>query len=80
MLNYVRQVQQTSGLGSAPTFESVKQTITIDGEWNLISISIEENYSVLYGGISAGCSGTLTSYYYLNQPELIDFPDLPIEL
>ena len=80
VLNYVRQVQQTSGLGSAPTFESVKQTITIDGEWNLISISIEERYSVLYGGISAGCSGTLTSYYYLNQPELIDFPDLPIEL
>lgn len=80
VLNYVRQVQQTSGLGSAPTFESVKQTITIDGEWNLVSISITEKYSVLYGGISAGCTGTLTSYYYLNQPELIDFPDLPIEL
>ena len=80
VLNYVRQVQQTSGLDYPPTFSSISQTITIDGEWNLVCISITEKYSVLYGGISAGCTGTLTSYYYLNQPELIDFPDLPIEL
>lgn len=80
VLNYVKQVQQTSGLDSAPTFSSISQTITIDSEWNLISISIEESYSLMYGPAAASCEGTLNSIYYLNQPELIDFPDLPIEL
>ncbi len=80
VLNYVKQVQQTSGLDSAPTFSSISQTITIDSEWNLVSISIEESYSLMYGPAAASCEGTLNSIYYLNQPELIDFPDLPIEL
>lgn len=73
VLRYVRQVKQTSGLSSLPSFSAVSQTITIDENWNLISISIEESYSVIYG-VSASCKGSLTSYYYFNDPSLIDFP------
>lgn len=74
VLRYVRQVQQTSGLSSLPTFSSVSQTITIDENWNLISISIEEEYSVIYG-VSASCSGNLTSYYDfgMSEEEIKDF-------
>ena len=74
VLRYVRQVQQTSGLSSLPTFSSVSQTITIDENWNLISISIEEKYSVIYG-VSASCSGNLTSYYDfgMSEEEIKDF-------
>lgn len=79
VLRYAKQVEQTSGLSLPPTFSSVSQTIVIDENWNLISISIEEYYSVMYG-VSASCSGNLTSYYYFDEDAEIDFPVNPSEI
>ncbi len=66
VLKYVRQVKQTSGLSGYPEFSSVEQTITIDENWNIISIDVKESYSVVAFGIPAKCTGTLTTYYYFN--------------
>lgn len=71
VLRYARQVQQTSGLSRPPEFDSVTQTITIDGDWNIISLDIRETYSVVVMGVPADCVGTLTTYYYFNVDDVV---------
>ena len=58
MLNYAKQVKRTGGLGGYPEFEDLTITIVIDGDWNLLSFGIKENYSAIKG-IRASCSGVL---------------------
>ena len=74
VLRYAKQVQQTSGLESPPSFSSLSQNVTIDEDWNFITISVEEHYSV-FMVMSVGCVGTLTSHFTFNDPEAVDFPD-----
>ena len=76
VLRYARQVRQTSGLSSYPEFNSVTQTITIDGDWNLISIDVRETYKVVAFGVPASCTGTLLSVFDFS-PEELTFPILP---
>ncbi len=71
VLRYARQVRQTSGLSSYPEFDTVTQTITIDGDWNLVSIDVHETYSVVAFGIPASCTGTLLTYYYFNVDDVV---------
>ena len=76
VLRYARQVRQTSGLSTYPEFNSVTQTITIDGDWNLISIDVRETYKVVAFGVPASCTGTLLSVFDFS-PEELTFPILP---
>lgn len=71
VLRYARQVKQTSGLSSYPEFNTVTQTITIDENWNLVSIDVHETYSVVAFGIPASCSGTLLTYYEFNVDDVV---------
>ncbi len=66
VLNYVRQVKRTGGLGALPEFQSVKQTITIDENWNIVRIDVEEKYSAVAFGMKVSCSGTLRMDYTFN--------------
>lgn len=59
VIRYARQVKKTGGLGSYPEFSRVTQTITIDNNWNLVSIDIEESYSAIAYGMKVGCSAHL---------------------
>ena len=65
VLNYARQVKRTGGLGSYPEFSNIEFTVVIDGDWNLRSFSIKENYSAVKG-IKARCAGTLDYTVTLN--------------
>lgn len=67
VINYVKQVKFTGGLQSYPKFNKISQTITIDGEWNLVSIEINDQYDAVVG-IKASCTGYLKNYYTFNQP------------
>lgn len=71
VLRYARQIRQTSGLSSYPEFDTVTQTITIDGDWNLVSIDVHETYSVVAFGIPASCTGTLLTYYEFNVDDVV---------
>lgn len=71
VLQYARQVKQTSGLSTYPEFESVTQTITIDENWNLVSIDVHETYRVVAFGIPANCTGSLLTYYYFNVDDVV---------
>lgn len=69
VLYYVRQVKATGGLGEYPKFYSIEQTITIDKDWNLVSIEIKDKYDAIVG-IKASCTGYLKNYYTFNDPSL----------
>lgn len=75
VLRYVRQVRETGGLGAYPIFHSIIQTITIDEDWNLVSIKIKDNYDAIVG-FKVQCSGYLDTYYSFNKSD-IQMPDLP---
>ena len=66
VLRYAKQMKKTGGLGSYPEFEYVKQVITIDKDWNFISIDIKEQYSAVAFGMKVGCSGTLFNEFTFN--------------
>ncbi len=63
VMNYVKQMKRTSGLSSYPKFESVVLTFTIDEDYNFIEITAEESYTVVYFGVPAFCSGSLTQRF-----------------
>ncbi len=62
-LNYIEQIKYTSSLSSYPEFESILQTITIDSDWNFVSIDTEEHYSIVAYGMRNTCTGTLLSTF-----------------
>ena len=62
-LNYIEQIKYTSSLSSYPEFTSIQQTITIDSNWNFVSIEVLEKYSIVAYGMRNSCTGTLTSTF-----------------
>lgn len=66
VIRYARQVKKTGGLGSYPEFSKITQTITIDKNWNLVSIDVKEEYSAVAFGMKVGCSGSLLSMFSFN--------------
>lgn len=62
-LNYIEQIKYTSNLSSYPEFTSIQQTITIDSNWNFVSIEVLENYSIVAYGMRNSCTGTLLSTF-----------------
>lgn len=69
VLYYVNQVKATGGLQAYPKFHKITQTITIDGDWNLVSIEVKDSYDAIVG-IKASCKGVLKTYYTFNQPDI----------
>ena len=59
VLNYYKQVKRSGGLEADPVFTSIVQTITIDENWNFISIDTEEKYTAVKFSMGAKCTGTL---------------------
>lgn len=72
VLNYAKQVRQTSGLDGLPDFTAVKIRIVMNKDWDMVQMEIEEKYSVVYG-VRAKCTGTLTLDFEFNVDD-IDFP------
>lgn len=68
VLNYIKQVKQTSGLASYPEFSDVTYTVIMDEDWNLQRTEVVENYSIVYGPLKPGCRGTLNTNYEINIP------------
>lgn len=66
VIRYARQVKKTGGLGSYPEFSKITQTITIDKNWNFISIDVREEYSAVAFGMKVGCSGSLLNIFSFN--------------
>jgi hypothetical protein len=67
VIRYVRQVKKTGGLGSYPTFSSITQKITIDANWNFVSIDIHESYSAVAYGLPTSCEGSLLNEFKFNE-------------
>lgn len=67
VLNYIKQIKYTSSLSSYPEFYSIKQTITIDSNWNFVSIECVENYSIVAFGMKNNCTGTLLNNFYFDR-------------
>lgn len=68
VINYVKQVKQTSGLNDFPEFNNISITIVLDENWNLCKFNSEENYSVRYGMFNPKCKGTLNLNFTINDP------------
>lgn len=62
---YVKQMKQISGLSSAPVFEEIQLTFILDKDYNFISISSYEKYTMRVG-ISVACEGTLDINFTYN--------------
>lgn len=73
VLNYAKQVRQTSGLDGTPDFTSVKIKVVMNEDWDMVQMQIEEKYSVVYG-VRAKCTGTLTLDFEFN----VDDIELPV--
>ena len=67
VLNYIKQMKYTSALSAYPEFESIKQLVTIDENWNFVSIDCIEEYSIVAFGMRNNCTGTLLNYFYFNK-------------
>jgi len=67
VLNYIKQIKYTSSLSAYPEFYSIKQTITIDSNWNFVSIDCIENYSIVAFGMKNNCTGTLLNNFYFDR-------------
>ena len=72
VLNYINQIKYTSNLSSYPEFSSIKQVVTIDENWNFVSICSTEIYSIVAFGMKNSCTGTLDNYFYFDQDVLIE--------
>ena len=59
---YVKQIAQMSGV-TVTDFNFCTITFSIDENYRLLSISVEEEYSVIYGIIPVVCSGNLTQTF-----------------
>lgn len=70
-LYYRNEVRTLAGADQNPKFYSVTLTITIDKEWNPISVRTVENYDIAIPVLGAmNCTGTLTEYFtQINDPE-----------
>lgn len=68
VINYVKQVKQTSGLNDFPEFSNISITIVLDENWNLCKFNAEENYRVVYGMLKPSCKGTLNLDFTINEP------------
>jgi hypothetical protein len=66
VLLYYRQVKRSGDLEADPEFYSIKQTITIDENWNLVCIDSIESYKAVKFAMGNSCTGTLTTYYNFN--------------
>lgn len=69
-INYTKQVRKNGGLGSYPEFTNITLTVTIDSNWNFISIQAKEYYSAIAYGMKVGCDSSLT-YDYTFDSEII---------
>ena len=72
VLNYINQIKYTSNLSSYPEFSSITQVVTIDENWNFVSICSTEIYSIVAFGMKNSCTGTLDNYFYFDQDVLIE--------
>lgn len=68
VVNYVKQVKQTSGLSDYPTFDDITLNFTLDEDWNFVTFNLVENYRVPYGGLKPKCKGTLNYTFEINVP------------
>lgn len=68
VINYVKQVKQTSGLNNFPEFNNISITIVLDENWNLCKFNSKENYRVVYGMLKPSCKGTLNLDFTINDP------------
>lgn len=66
VIRYARQVKKTGELGSYPEFSKITQTITIDKNWNFISVDVKEEYSALKYAMKVSCSGSLLNIFSFN--------------
>lgn len=72
VLNYINQIKYTSNLSSYPEFSSITQVVTIDENWNFVSICSTEVYSIVAFGMKNSCTGTLDNYFYFDQDVLVE--------
>lgn len=68
VVNYIKQVKQTSGLSDYPTFNDITIDVVIDENWNFVKFNIVENYRVVYSGLKPKCKGVLNIDFTVNQP------------
>lgn len=72
VLNYINQIKYTSNLSSYPEFSNIEQVVTIDENWNFVSICSVEVYTIVAFGMKNSCTGTLDNYFYFNQDVIIE--------
>lgn len=66
VLLYYRQVKRSGGLEADPEFYSISQTITIDSNWNLVSLEVKEDYKAVKFSMGNKCTGTLKTDFSFN--------------
>lgn len=68
VLNYIKQVKQTSGLTDYPEFDSITLTVVLDENWNFVEFNTLENYRVKFSGLKPKCTGKLNMKFTINEP------------
>lgn len=69
VLNYVKQVKQTSGLSEFPKFFDVTIKIVLDENWNFVEFNVVENYQIKYSSfLTPSCKGFLDIKFTINEP------------
>ena len=63
VIKYTKQVKMFGDLGSYPEFEYITLNVTIDQNWNLISLDTKESYSAIAYGMKVSCEGQLFNNY-----------------
>lgn len=68
---YRNEVRTLASADQNPVFYSAKVTVTIDSEWNPITVVAEENYDIAIPVLGAmNCSSTMTETFYdYNDPD-----------
>lgn len=71
----IRRMKTMGGLDKDPVFKEAAITLTFDANWRLLSLHLEENYSVKLGIINSDNCRAETDYVYAyGNADVSDFP------
>ena len=71
----IRRMKTMGGLDKDPVFKEAAITLTFDREWRILSLHLEENYSVKLGIINSDNCRAETDYAYTyGNADVSDFP------
>lgn len=75
VLKYIRQVKRTGGLASYPEFDYIKQTYTMNSDWQILNVAVEEEYWATKMGAKPLIHAEIVTNFTYNEP--VTLPNVP---